>query len=294
MSRQRWLITGGMGQLGGYLLRELSRTAPNAEVLAISRTMPVTSPPCSCRRLDLSDFDVLRGCLAEFRPTYVIHAAAMSAVGECHNHPADAERINAAATRVLGEAAAECGARLLYTSTDMVFAGDRAPYRETDEPAPLSCYGRTKVAGERALTDLPRALTVRLPLLYGVPVVPRETTFVRQIAALRAGDPLRLFTDEYRTPAWCGDAARALVGLAVSDLSGLIHVAGPERLSRYEMVDRFARLLGIAAPKLEPASRLSIDAPEPRPADLSLDCGMLAREFPGLVPGPIRGEVFVS
>ena len=106
------------------------------------------------------------------------------------------------------------------------------------------------------------------------------------------GRPLRLFTDEFRTPIWLADAAIALIALARSDQTGIIHVAGPKRLSRYEMVEQVARLLNIPEPQLVPTSRLSTDAPEPRPADLSLDGSRFVTLFPNLAPGPIRAEVF--
>ena len=169
----------------------------------------------------------------------------------------------------------------------MVFAGNAAPYRETDPGKPVSHYGRTKLAAERLLLERDNTLVVRLPLMYGLPVTSRPSTFAAQIAALRRGTSLRLFTDEHRTPIWLADAAKAVLGLARSERTGLLHVAGPERLSRYELVARFARLLGIEDPPLEPVSRLSIAAAEPRPADLSLDDSIFRREFPALAPGPI-------
>ena len=175
----------------------------------------------------------------------------------------------------------------------MVFAGDNAPYRESDPPSPRNRYGWTKVAAERELARLEDTLTVRVPLMYGFACTHRETTFAKQIAALRGGQPLRLFTDEYRTPLWLHDAARALIALARSDLTGVIHVAGPERLSRFEMVARFARLLNIPDPNLEPVSRLSIDTPEPRPEDLSLDGSRFVGLFPDLSPRPIHAGALV-
>jgi len=126
--------------------------------------------------------------------------------------------------------------------------------------------------------------------MYGLPASPRETTFASQVRALRAGEPLRLFTDEFRTPISLRDAANALVGLCRTDLTGLIHVAGPERLSRYELVERCAVVMKIESPHLEPISRLSIDSPEPRPADLSLDAARFVRDHPKLAPGPILVE----
>ncbi len=293
MSRQRWLVTGASGQLGGHVVRQLAKEVAATDILALTHSEDVKAR-ARCARVDLADEARLRACVADFRPTNIVHAGAMTAVSDCYARPAEAERVNTFATRVLAEAATECEARLLFTSTDMVFAGDAAPYRETNPPRPPNCYGRTKTAAERLLAGFDRTLIVRLPLMYGFPCTERGTTFVRQINALCSGESLRLFTDEFRTPVWLHDAAAALIALARDDLTGIIHVAGPERLSRFEMVERFARLLNIRDPNLQPASRRSIDAPEPRPEDLALDGARFAKLYPLLMPSAIRGEVFTA
>lgn len=285
--QERWLITGAGGQLGSHVVRALA-AEEDAMLLALVGHHPTGTPGVVERRVELGDSEALRAAVREFRPTHVLHLGAMTAVGDCHARPADAERINTAATRVLADAAAELGARFVFSSTDMVFDGAHAPYAETDPPRPLSHYGRTKLAAERAIATLPGTLAVRIPLMYGLPCNARETTFAKQLAALRTGKPLRLFTDEFRTPVWLADAARAVIGLARSEVAGLTHVAGPERLSRYELIARCATLLGVSAPQLVPISRLDVAAPEPRPADLSLNGRQFARLFPQLAPGPLR------
>ncbi len=292
MSHERWLVTGASGQLGSHIVHQLASDPGDPAILALVGRHDVGVAGVDVQRCDLADFGRLRSCIREFRPTHIVHLGAMSAVAECHAQPEAATRINTTATQVLGEAADGTGARFVFSSTDMVFGGDRAPYRESDPPDPLSHYGRTKAAAERLLSDMGGSLVVRLPLMYGLPRNSRDTTFVRQIAALRTGQPLRLFTDEFRTPVWLADAARALIALARGELTGVMHVAGPERLSRYELIARSAALVRIAAPNLVPISRLDIPAPEPRPADLSLDGSRFARLFPSVVPGPLRAAVF--
>lgn len=318
---ERWLITGASGQLGGHVLRLLFGTGrPPAEttpvggmaVLALAGRGAVRSPGGEVRRVDLADLDALRATVCDFRPTHVLHLGAMTGVADAFSRPDEARRINTEATCVLAEATMSVGRagfqpargtgpmpavpRFVLASTDMVFDGNAAPYSESATPAPLSHYGRTKAAAERAVLDRrwPGALVVRIPLLYGQPCSARETTFVRQIATLRAGGELRLFTDEFRTPLWLGDAARALIALARSTLEGMIHVAGPERLSRYELIERCARLLGIGQPRLVATSRRDAPGDEPRPADLSLDGSRFAREFSDLAPGPVRAEVLME
>ncbi len=293
MSNPRWILTGASGQLGGFLLRKLRDIASPSDILALAGMGRILGEDgLSARglrvvRIDLADHDALRGCLTGFRPTRVLHVGGITSVADACAHPARAEQVNVGGTRAVAEAAAACGARLLYASTDMVFDGRRAPYRESDPPAPLSRYGESKAAAERVLADFDDVLIVRLPLMYGFNLTDRPTTFSNQYNALRRGETLRLFTDEYRTPVWLKDAAAAMLALAGSDQTGIIHVAGPERLSRYEMVERLARVLGIADPKLEGISRLSIDALEPRPEDLSLDGTRFAAAFPNAAPRTI-------
>ena len=292
--RERWLITGASGQLGGHLIRRLSIDVSADDLLAVVRANSPIPAGCSLSRIDLADFDALHRMIREFRPTYVIHTAALTAVADCYRDPDAATRLNATGTGILAEATADVGGRFVFTSTDMVFDGDHAPYGETAEPSPSSVYGHSKLAGERETCRFDRSLVVRIPLMYGFPAVPRETTYTRQVAALRAGEPLKLFTDEFRTPAWLGDAARALIGLARSEYAGLIHIAGPERMSRYDIVAGIARHLGIQNPHLDKISRLAFESPEPRPADLSLKYEILRLEFPELLPGPMRPEAFAE
>ncbi len=296
----RWVLTGASGLLGGHVLARLGAVSATADrhspwaILALTGKQPAPASPARTESIDLAQPAELHRAVDNFAPTHILHVGGMTAVSDCHRQPQHAARVNADSTRVLAELAARRAARLVYVSTDMVFDGQQAPYRETDTPRPLSVYGRTKLAAERALRGLDRAVVVRLPLMYGFPSTPRATTFAQQIDALRRRVALRLFIDEYRTPVWVRDAAAALIGITRSEIAGVLHVAGPQRLSRYELVERFARLLGVDGPLLEPVSRITVDAPEPRPADLSLSGARFAAHFAELQPGPIRAEALAA
>jgi len=141
--------------------------------------------------------------------------------------------------RNVAAAAARAGARLIHVSTDLVFDGEHgAPYREEDEPRPISAYGRAKLEAER-LVD---GLIVRTSLLYGKDEPgPQERL---------ATDPKATFyVDEIRCPTRVDELAGALLELAGADVSGVLHVAGPEAVSRLE----FARFLGAPDPRGMPA-----------------------------------------
>ncbi len=291
MAGERWLVTGASGQLGGHVVRQLLQPAGRATVLALVRRDVALPRGVQVQRVDLAVTDELRAAVAGFRPTHIVHLGAMTSVADCYARPAEAEQVNVVAAAALGEAAAECGARLVFSSTDMVFDGDHAPYREGNPPRPPSRYGRTKAAAEEALRGRPLTVVVRIPLLYGFPCDDRSTTFVQQMSALRAGTPLRLFADEFRSPVSLPDAARAVIRLARSDYIGLIHVAGPERLSRLALIEQCAEVLGLSKASIVATSRLDVPAAEPRPADLSLDGQQFATMFPDVVPGPPRRDV---
>lgn len=287
--KARWLITGAGGQLGGWLVR-LLRDRPRIELHAT--TLRHDPPPgARLHRLDLCDQPALTSCLHALRPSRIIHAAALTSVADCHADPQRAQAANVGATEIIAHAAEQFGARLVFTSTDMVFAGDAAPYRESDRAAPRSVYGRSKAQAEQAVSARRGALVVRLPLLCGFPVTARATTFVQQIAALRAAAPLQLFHDEYRTPVAVQDAAAALIALAESDARGVVHVGGPQRLSRLELVLAAAETLGLPTATIDAVARASVPAPEPRPADLSLDSSLFLGKFERWAPREIRAAL---
>ncbi|MEX0741388.1 MAG: sugar nucleotide-binding protein, partial [Phycisphaeraceae bacterium] len=129
----RVLLTGASGQLGGYLLRELQERGE--QVFAWSGRQDV----------DLTDGAAVRQAFERVHPGVVLHTAAMSKPSDCYAHPDQAQRVNVVATERLTELADAAGARMIFTSTDLVFDGEQGMYREEDPPNPLCVYGRTKV-----------------------------------------------------------------------------------------------------------------------------------------------------
>jgi dTDP-4-dehydrorhamnose reductase len=280
---QRVLVTGATGQLGAYLVRELVERGSEVVAWGGSQTALVAGVPA--RPVDITDEPGLADAFAEAGPAVVIHAAAMSAVADCARHPARAQTVNAHGTAILALLCNATGARLVYVSTDLVFDGEAAPYAERDEPSPLTVYGRTKAAGESAVLASPGHAVVRVSLLFGPSRNGKANFFDGQVAALRTGRPVRLFHDEWRTPLGLATAARALVGIATSDVSGLLHLGGSERMSRLEMGRRLAAHLGVEPGGIEATGRLAPEG-EPRPRDTSLDSSRWRSLFPHVVwPG---------
>lgn len=263
----RLLVTGASGKLGGYVVK--AARASGHEVVAWAGRGAV----------DLSELRTVEVALAKISPEAVIHTAAVSAVAQAHADPVLAMRVNCEATALL---ASQCP-RLVYTSTDLVFDGESAPYAEDSEAVPLSEYGRTKLAGEAAVLSGGGAV-VRVSLMFGPSLAGEPGFFDHMMASLREGRPLRLFEDEWRTPIAYEFVGKALVSLAAGDYRGLIHLGGRERLSRFEMGLSLAQALGVDPGLVVPSRRADLAAPEPRPRDVSLDSSRWQSLF-GPVPG---------
>jgi dTDP-4-dehydrorhamnose reductase len=274
----RLLVTGAGGQLGAYLLRELSDCGSAVAAWSGSRQGKLFG--VSLTPVDLTDRAAVAVAFRAARPDVVVHCAALSSVAGCHRDPARAESVNLGGTRLLAELADEARTRLLYVSTDLVFDGERGGYREGDAPAPPSVYGRTKALAEEAVRASPRGLVVRVSLLFGPTLIGRPSFFDEQLAALRQRRPCTLFSDEWRTPLSLATAARSLVELAVSDHAGVLHLGGPERMSRLEMGHRLSAHIGADASVIVPVRRKDVAAPEPRPRDTSLDSSRWRGLFP--------------
>jgi dTDP-4-dehydrorhamnose reductase len=204
--------------LGGYLGSELGRQAPAAgwEVAGIAGSA----------QLDVRDAAGVLAAVTAARPDVVVHTA----------YRMDDASVNVDGTRAVVAAAQAVGARLIHLSTDLVFAGSASrALTEDDEPEPVTAYGASKLAAERACP--PEALLVRTSLLYG-----GERPSNHEQLAIEAAEGARemtFFTDEVRCPMAVADLATAILELAVLDVAGPLHVAGADALTRLE----FAQLV---------------------------------------------------
>jgi len=272
----RLLLTGASGQLGAYLLRQLRGSLDL--VAAWSGSFSGNLFEVQVTPVDLANPDQVIRCLDDTSPDCILHTAALARLADCEKDPRRAYQINVQGTAVLTEQARRRGLRLLYVSTDLVFDGEQAPYRESAEPRPVSVYGRTKREAEQVVLQHTQSVVVRVSLLFGPSLNGRPSFFDQQRASLQDGQSLPLFADEWRTPLALDTAATALLGIAHSSFTGLLHLGGPERMSRLEMGLRLAAFLGIPSHSI-----LSVQRPntgEPRPRDVSLDSSRWRQLFP--------------
>jgi len=251
-------ITGAGGLIGNYLVQTAKAFASGWQAVPLTHT-----------ELDLTDSQSVRAHFRHNTPQAVIHCAAMSRSPECQAQPALAWKTNVDATRHLAELAAAIP--FFFFSTDLVFDGKAGNYDEEASVGPLSVYAETKVAAEQAVLANPLHTVIRTSLNSGNSRSGDRGLDEQIRNAWRAGQSLRLFTDEFRSPIAAEVTARAVWELLGRNARGLFHVAGSERLSRWQIGQLLKdRWPGIQA-RMQPAS-LSEFQGVPRPPDTTLNC----------------------
>jgi dTDP-4-dehydrorhamnose reductase len=281
----RVLLFGSGGQVGGELLRQFQQRAGTSsrpgmpyELTALDRT--------GC---DLSDPGMVRAAIARARPQVIVNAAAWTAVDRAEAEPQACQRVNADAPAAMAAAARDSGALLLHYSTDYVFDGcERRPYREDDPVAPLGEYGRSKLAGEQAITASGcAAVILRTSWVYGL----TGHNFLRTM--LRLGeerDELGVVDDQHGSPTWSRSIARATLRIldqyahdaaSWARISGIYHATSGGSTTWHGFATAiFERAPGLARrPRLRPISTADYPLPAPRPAWSVLDCGRLEERF---------------
>jgi len=250
------LVTGAGGQLGADVVAHCVRLGD--DVIAADRA-----------RLDVTDRSAVRELVAATRPEAVINAAAYTAVDACEEHEAEAALVNETAVRWLADASASVGAHLVHVSTDYVFDGtlDR-PYREDDEPNPMTAYGRTKLGGERAAG--PAAAIARTSWVCGA----HGDNMVKLVLRLSAErDELAFVDDQRGCPTFTADLAPALRTLAADRRRGIHHLTNQGAVTWYEFVREILQAAGRDPAMVRPISTDQLDPPRParRPANSVLD-----------------------
>jgi dTDP-4-dehydrorhamnose reductase len=266
-----WMVLGGSGFLGPEL--RIGGAADGVVFTYSSRPVP-GGLPFDARSGSVKD---LLGGLGR-RPAAAFILLGVTNIDACARDPEGTAAVNVAGIlRIAGELL-ELGIALVFTSSDAVFDGSHALWREDEAVTPVLTYGRQKLAVERHLAALaPPALTLRLPKLLSARRNAR-CMLTGWIDALGRDETILCATDQYFTPAEAGDVARAMLGLAAAGESGLYHLGGPERLSRRELlqavVEEYSRH---AKPRARIKDCLLRDIPvvETRPLDLSMDSARL-------------------
>ncbi len=231
-------------------------------------------PMPSSKELDISDRSSVLGWMAEARPEVVLHTAAMTAVDQCQSDVDLAYRVNRDGTQNIADACSEVGARCLYVSTDYVFNGTgTAPWRSESPTDPINVYGASKLAGEQAIRSLgDHGVIARVSWLFG-PGGPSFLHAMARLGATRRGtrEPLKVVNDQFGAPTSTLVLAPALLALATSRASGVLHMAPDGVTSWYEFALLIFEALGYTDIEVEPCSSDEFPRPAPRPRNSRLD-----------------------
>ena len=265
-------ITGADGLIGNYLVQTAPRFAPRWRPRALTRD-----------QLDLLDFDAVRREFQKDKPQLVVHCAAVSTLAEAQANPDLARRVNVGVTELLAGLAAD--KQFVFFSTDLVFDGRKGNYVETDAVNPIHVYGETKAAAEEIVLRNPHHTVVRTSLNGGMSRAGNRGFNEKLRLAWQTGQMINLFTDEFRCPIFAGETARAVWELANQRRAGLFHVAGAEKLSRWQIGQLLAARWSQLNTKITPGTAKDFPGP-PRALDTSLNIAkvqkVLSQPLPGL------------
>jgi dTDP-4-dehydrorhamnose reductase len=250
----RWLIAGAGGMLGLDLVDRLR--CGGAQVTALAR--------CD---LDVTDAAAVRDAFRRVRPDAVVNCAAWTAVDAAETNEADALAVNGAGPANLSAACASGGVRLVQLSTDYVFDGTaRRPYAEDAVPAPQCAYGRTKLAGERAVLGQLRdtGYVLRTAWLYGA----HRTDFVRTMIRLERLRPeVDVVDDQRGQPTWTVDVADQIIALIRRGAPpGVYHATSSGQTTWYGLAREIFRLLGADPARCRAVPTSAVDLAAQRPA----------------------------
>lgn len=254
------LIVGGSGLVGRLLLARFGERALGT---------CLSHPGDGLLELDITDADATLRTVSRLAPRVVVHTAALTDVNRCEVEPEVSRLVNVEGTRNVAAAAREAGARYLFFSTDYVF-GDGGPHGLDAVRAPLNVYGRHKAEAEDIVAALEDHAVVRACNVYGWQRGGKN--FVMMIVeAMRAGRRVRAAFDQWVSPTLAEDLAAAVDKLAFADLRGVVHLAGPDHVTRLEWTQRAARAFGLDESLIDSVSVDSLGAAAPRPRSGGLD-----------------------
>ena len=217
------VVTGASGLLGASVILQVRRLG--LAVAGLYHCHPLQIPGAAMCPADLIDAAATRELMRSLKPETIIHCAAATNIDWCESHPEETEKMNVRASALLAEIAFALHAHLIYISTDAVFDGRQGNYSETDQPAPLNVYGRSKLAGERAVWErLSSALIVRVNI-YGWNAQEKLSLGEWFWRHLRQDERVPGFTDITFCPMLVNDLADVLLQMMDRRLSGLYHVS---------------------------------------------------------------------
>lgn len=274
------IILGANGFTGRRILQRL---VTHHSVMACSLHPDISSEEgYEFQTLDILNFDATDALLNAFQPNVIINASALSVVDYCEQHPEEAYAMNVSAVKHLAEYCQTNPCRLIHLSTDFVFDGTASEaYTELDTPNPVNYYGKTKRWSEEAIEQACNNYAiVRVEVVYGKPFDGQHGNIVHLVKnRLGNGQGIRVVSDQFRSPTWVEDIARAIESLLSDKYQGIYHICGGETLSVADIAFRTAKYFGLDSSLIQPVTTEEMNEATPRPLFSPMSTEKAFREF---------------
>ncbi len=265
---KRIIITGAAGLLGQHLIRCLESNKnndPDFSILSIDKVGDPFEQAAKIQyiKADLKEFDSIKPVLEDFNPDLIFNCASYNDVDGAEENRELADDLNAHLVENLLTVSFE---KIIHFSSDYVFDGQHGPYSEEDTPLPINYYGQTKYRSERILKESGKNhLIIRSNVLYGTGIDIRPNFVTWLVMSLRRNEKVRIVTDQFGNPTYAGNLAEAAIEAVRKDLTGILHIAGKDYLSRHEAALKAAAFFNLNSEMITPITTEKLSQPARRP-----------------------------
>jgi dTDP-4-dehydrorhamnose reductase len=263
------LLTGSNGLLGQKLV-ELIKSKNEFQLIATGRgenRLPFTDG-YQYLSLDITDLKAVNEVFEKYKPTIVIHGAAMTNVDQCELEKEACWIQNVIATRNIAEATKSTGAFLLHVSTDFIFDGSKGPLTEDDKPAPVSFYGYSKLAAEELIMKMEgfKWSIARTVLVYGIAHDMSRTNIILWVKkSLEDKKNIKVVDDQWRSPTLAEDLAMGCYLIAKKKAEGVFNISGKDFLNPYQMAMKVVDFFKLDGSYITKADSSTFSQPAKRP-----------------------------
>ena len=269
MTRKKILVIGANGFTGRRILDDLSHNV-SYQTTGCSLHDDICPHSGNYRfiRTDICNRQAVEKLFQEVQPDVVINTSALSVPDYCETHHAEADAVNITAVEHLAECCEAGGSRFIHLSTDFVFGGDTdRPYTEEDIPAPVNYYGYTKLEGEKRIAAVCRDYAiVRVVVVYGAALPGQHGNIVQLVMnRLKAGQEIRVVSDQWRTPTLVGDLSDGIRRLIENTTNGIFHICGDECLTIAEIAYQVADYMKLNRTLIYPVTTEEMQESTPPP-----------------------------
>lgn len=284
------LLTGANGMVGQWLCQKLSPSQHN--ILATGRRESIVNRSYlnnnfKYEKLEITNPGAVNALVNRFEPALIIHCAAITQVDDCELNKSLCYSINVDGTALLLAAAEQRNARFCFLSTDFVFSGNEGPYKEDDLRAPVNYYGKTKQLAEELISQSTVSWSIaRTILLYGKTLEISRSNFMYWVKDnLSAARPIKVVSDQVRTPTYLPDLVNGIMLLIEKEAEGIYHLSGKDTLSPFQMAVAVANHLDLDASLIDPVNASSFTQVGARPLRTGFIIEKAEREL-GYAPTP--------